>query len=155
MNTVHEVTEKGDRNDEFDLHGKRGSYIRIMDRNAPDGAFASYCGIWYEPVHRIAYMEPVATDPDYRRMGLGRAAVLEGVRRCGVEGATVAYVGTGMHIYRSIGFRRMYKPGEHQVITGEKNNEWNCDRDDDRGLHPVALSTPGTVIAYYHRSPAL
>jgi len=36
---------------------------------APNGVFASYCGMWYESVNRIAYVEPVATDPDYRRMG--------------------------------------------------------------------------------------
>lgn len=39
---------------------------------APDGSFVAYCGMWLEPVHAIAYVEPVATDPDYRRMGLGR-----------------------------------------------------------------------------------
>ncbi|MFH1313465.1 MAG: GNAT family N-acetyltransferase [Candidatus Eisenbacteria bacterium] len=76
---------------------------------APDGRFAAYCGMWYEPVHRVAYVEPVATDPDFRRMGLGKAAVMEGVRRCGAEGATVAYVGMALPIYLSIGFKRMYK----------------------------------------------
>jgi predicted N-acetyltransferase YhbS len=75
---------------------------------APDGNFAAYCGMWYEPVHRIAYVEPVATDPDYRRMGLGRAAVLEGIRRCGEEGATVAYVGSVLPIYIALGFRQIY-----------------------------------------------
>jgi predicted N-acetyltransferase YhbS len=76
---------------------------------APDGEFVSYCGMWYEPVHRIAYVEPVATDPEFRGMGLGRAAVLEGVRRCGNEGATVSYVGTAIGFYLSIGFERMYR----------------------------------------------
>jgi predicted N-acetyltransferase YhbS len=75
---------------------------------APSGHFVSYCGMWYEPVHAIAYVEPVATDPDYRRMGLGRAAVLEGVRRCGQSGARVACVGSGMPFYRSLGFRQVY-----------------------------------------------
>jgi predicted N-acetyltransferase YhbS len=75
---------------------------------APDGNFVSYCGMWYEPVNRIAYVEPVATDPDYRRKGLGRAAVLEGVRRCGDLGATVAYVGTAKPFYLSFGFRPIY-----------------------------------------------
>lgn len=28
------------------------------------------------PENKVAYVEPVATDPDYRRMGLGKAAVL-------------------------------------------------------------------------------
>ena len=75
---------------------------------APDGNFVSYCGMWYEPVHRIAYVEPVCTDPDYRRMGLARAAVLEGVRRCGEMGATVACVGSTKPIYLSLGFRLAY-----------------------------------------------
>jgi GNAT superfamily N-acetyltransferase len=76
---------------------------------APDGGFAAYCGMWVEPRHRIAYVEPVATDPDFRRLGLARAAVLEGIRRCGREGATVAYVGTAMPFYLSFGFRRMHQ----------------------------------------------
>ena len=76
---------------------------------APDGGFAAYCGTWYEPRHRFGYVEPVATDPDFRRMGLGQAAVLEGIRRCGREGATVAYVGTAMPFYLSMGFRRMHR----------------------------------------------
>jgi len=75
---------------------------------APDGNFVSYCGMWYEPVHRIAYVEPVATDPEYRGKGLGRTAVLEGVRRCGRLGATVAYVGSALPFYQSLGFRQIY-----------------------------------------------
>ena len=73
-----------------------------------DGDFASYCGMWYEPNHKIAYVEPFATDPDYRRMGLGTAAVLEGIRRCGELGATVAYVGTARAFYLNIGFKKLY-----------------------------------------------
>ena len=75
---------------------------------APGGAFASFCGMWFQPDHRYAYVEPVATDPDYRRMGLGKAAVLEGIRRCGALGAKVAYVGNMLPIYESIGFRTVY-----------------------------------------------
>jgi GNAT superfamily N-acetyltransferase len=81
---------------------------------APDGNFVSYCGMWFEPVNRIAYVEPVATDPDYRRMGLARAAILEGVRRCGELGATVAYVGSTMPVYLSIGFRQAFNCSEWQ-----------------------------------------
>jgi GNAT superfamily N-acetyltransferase len=71
---------------------------------APDGNFVSFCGMFYEASNRYAYVEPVATDPDYRRMGLGKAAVLEGIRRCGELGATVAYVGSGQEFYLSFGF---------------------------------------------------
>ncbi len=75
---------------------------------APDGNFVSFCGMFYEPTNRYAYVEPVATDPDYRRMGLGKAAVLEGIRRCGALGATVAYVGSDQKFYLSLGFEVIY-----------------------------------------------
>jgi GNAT superfamily N-acetyltransferase len=75
---------------------------------APDGRFVAFCGMFYEPTHRYAYVEPVATDPDYRRRGLGRAAVLEGIRRCGELGATVAYVGSNQAFYLSLGFEVIY-----------------------------------------------
>ena len=75
---------------------------------ASDGNFVSFCGMWYEPTNKFAYVEPVATDPEYRRKGLGKAAVLEGIRRCGELGATVAYVGTGKPFYKSMGFSEIY-----------------------------------------------
>ena len=75
---------------------------------APNGDFVSFCGIFYEPVHCFAYVEPVATDPDYRRMGLGKAAVLEGIRRSSELGATVAYVGSDQEFYQAIGFKKVY-----------------------------------------------
>lgn len=76
---------------------------------APDGDFVSFCGTWYDGVNNIAYVEPVATDPDYRRRGLGRAAVWEGIRRCGELGATVAFVGTDKAFYTALGFEVLFK----------------------------------------------
>ena len=72
---------------------------------APNGAFAAYCGMWWDRASADALVEPVATDPAYRRMGLGRAAVLEGIRRCAVLGAKRAFVGSSQQFYYSIGFR--------------------------------------------------
>lgn len=72
---------------------------------APDGNFVSYCGMWQDSALSNALVEPVATDPAYRRMGLGRAAVLEGIRRCGILGAKKAYVGSSQQFYYNIGFR--------------------------------------------------
>lgn len=40
----------------------------------------------------------------YRMMGLGKAAVLEGVIRCGKDGAKQAYVGSSQQFYYNIGF---------------------------------------------------
>ena len=75
---------------------------------APNGDFVSFGGMWFDPVNRFGYVEPVATDPDYRRRGLGRACVLEGIRRCGELGATVAYVGMDKPFYLSFGFRKLF-----------------------------------------------
>ena len=75
---------------------------------APNGDFASFSGIWFEATNQISYVEPVATDPDYRRLGLGKAAVLESIRRCGELGATVAFVGSDLPFYGAIGFQKQF-----------------------------------------------
>jgi predicted N-acetyltransferase YhbS len=71
---------------------------------APDGNYVSYSGMWHIKENKVAYVEPVATDPDFRRMGLGKAAVLECVRRAAAEGAEIAWVGSGLDFYAAIGF---------------------------------------------------
>ena len=58
---------------------------------------------------RLPYVEPVATDPDFRRMGLGRAAVLESVRKAAAgEGAEIAWVGSARPFYSAIGFEKKF-----------------------------------------------
>jgi predicted N-acetyltransferase YhbS len=75
---------------------------------APDGNYVSYCGMWYVPENRVGYVEPVATDPDYRRMGMGSAAVLESLRRVRDLGAEIAWVGSGLDFYQAIGFKKKF-----------------------------------------------
>ena len=70
-----------------------------------EGDFVSYCGMWYEPEAGFAIIEPVATDPAYRKMGLGKAAVLEGIKRVGQLGAKIVFVGSNQQFYYSIGLR--------------------------------------------------
>jgi predicted N-acetyltransferase YhbS len=41
-------------------------------------------------------------------MGLGTAAVLEGIRRCGEEGATIALVGSEQPFYLEMGFEKLF-----------------------------------------------
>jgi GNAT superfamily N-acetyltransferase len=72
---------------------------------APDGNFCAYCGMWYEPRAGFAVVEPVATDPDHRMKGLGRAVVLEGIRRTAEMGARLVVVGSSQQFYYSIGMR--------------------------------------------------
>ena len=71
---------------------------------APNGDYAAYCGLWHTEGSAYALVEPVCTDPDYRRMGCGRAAVSESVLRAGRRGAKKAYVGSAQQFYYSIGF---------------------------------------------------
>ena len=77
----------------------------------PDGNFASFCGMFYEAACKFGYVEPVATDPDQRRRGLGKAAVLEGIRRVAGLGATTVYVGNDLPIYQALGFKKAYNSG--------------------------------------------
>lgn len=60
---------------------------------APDGAVAAFCTIWFDDVTRSAYVEPLATVPAHRRLGLGRALLTEGLRRLQRMGAMRAFVG--------------------------------------------------------------
>jgi GNAT superfamily N-acetyltransferase len=75
---------------------------------APNGDFVAFCGMFYESNGHFAYVEPVATDPRYRRLGLGKAAVLEGIRRCAMLGAVYAYVGNDLVFYKAMGFQKVH-----------------------------------------------
>lgn len=59
---------------------------------APDGRFAGFCVIWFDQVNGIGLFEPVATHPDFRRMGVGRALLAEGMARMRDAGMTRAIV---------------------------------------------------------------
>lgn len=72
---------------------------------APNGDFASYCGMWYDSEAGFAVIEPVVTDPAYRKMGLGKAAVLEGIKRVAALGAKKVLVGSSQQFYYNIGMR--------------------------------------------------
>ncbi|MDP2425980.1 MAG: GNAT family N-acetyltransferase [Candidatus Izemoplasmatales bacterium] len=68
------------------------------------GEFVSYCGMWYIPNDHCALVEPVATDPEFRKMGLGKACVLSALARVKQDGAKVAIVGSSQEFYYKIGF---------------------------------------------------
>lgn len=71
---------------------------------APNGDYVSFAGMWFDAVNRVGYVEPVATDPDYRRMGLGAAAVRGSMRRVAALGSGVIWVGSDQEFYESLGF---------------------------------------------------
>lgn len=74
-----------------------------------EGFFRAFCGFWYVLEHNYGVIEPLATDPDFRRMGLARAGIWEGVRRCRDLGAEIIYVGSDQPFYLSLGFKILYK----------------------------------------------
>lgn len=91
--------------EERKMHGPNVNLdLKIAVTNA-NGEYVSYCGMWYEPGSEYAIVEPVATIPEYRKLGLGKAAVLEGIKRCRRLGANKVFVGSRQQFYYSIGFR--------------------------------------------------
>jgi GNAT superfamily N-acetyltransferase len=75
---------------------------------APGGEFAAFCTLWFDDVTRTAAFEPVGTNPDHQRKGLGKALMAEGLRRVRDLGATQCTVnsyseGAGA-LYSSMGF---------------------------------------------------
>lgn len=60
---------------------------------APTGDFAAFCIIWLDPIGKTGLFEPVGTHADYQRRGLGRAMMLEGLRRMQAAGLHTAIVG--------------------------------------------------------------
>lgn len=68
-----------------------------------DGIYCAHCGVWYNGGD-TAYIEPVVTDPDYRRLGLAKSAVYEALSRAKAMGAKRAIVISDQPFYYKIGF---------------------------------------------------
>ena len=75
----------------------------------PDGEYVSFCLIWYDKKNKIGILEPVGTNPKYRKMGLAKAVVYEAINRAKKEVAERVYVGDGQQFYLSIGFRKSHR----------------------------------------------
>jgi predicted N-acetyltransferase YhbS len=72
-----------------------------------DGAYVAYSGVWLDR-NKIVYIEPVCTDPDYRRLGLGTATLFEGLNRCLREGAKAIQIGSEQPFYKSMGYKMQF-----------------------------------------------
>ncbi len=88
-------------------------YNRDLDVIAvtPDGVIAAYVNGWIDPINRIGDFGPVGALPAYRRQGLTRAVLLEGLRRMQMRGMDRVCISTGvsntpaLRLYESIGFK--------------------------------------------------
>lgn len=79
---------------------------------APDGQYAAYCLIWFDERNRVGELEPVGTDPAYRRRGLATAACLAAMHALRGKGAREAVVypvanhpNGAIHLYEHLGFK--------------------------------------------------
>jgi GNAT superfamily N-acetyltransferase len=77
----------------------------------PGEAFATCTIIWFDEQNRIGVFEPVGCHPQYRRRGLTKAMMFEGMRRLQALGAERAFVASAHdnaasnHLYESCGFQ--------------------------------------------------
>jgi predicted N-acetyltransferase YhbS len=80
---------------------------------APNGDYACFAGMWFDDKNKYAYLEPLATIPEYRRMGLATIALTEGMKKTKSLGAKYCFGGVP-GFYNAIGFetichREMWK----------------------------------------------
>lgn len=76
----------------------------------PDGRFGAFAMVWVDEASGIGAFEPVGTRKEWQRRGLGRAVMLEGLRRMVDRGVHTAYVLThsedagNIAFYQACGF---------------------------------------------------
>lgn len=81
---------------------------------APDGTFASFCTFRMDPVSRITQLEPMATHPNFRKLGLARLLIYEGLRRAMKYDPAFFYIGGAANtpaanrLYDSVGFTEKF-----------------------------------------------
>jgi len=73
---------------------------------APDGEYACSLNMWMDYRNKYAYLEPLATVPKYRRIGLATVALTEAMKKTVPLGAEYCF-GGGMEFYYKIGFEKV------------------------------------------------
>jgi mycothiol synthase len=71
---------------------------------APNGDYASFCTIWIDEANHHGIFEPVGTRLEYQGQGLGRALLMEGLRRMAERGVTRSYMDSAIPFYLKVGF---------------------------------------------------
>jgi GNAT superfamily N-acetyltransferase len=87
---------------------------------ASNGQIGAFYIVWTDPVNQVGLFEPVGTHPDVQRQGLGRAVMLEGLRRLQERGMKRAIVSTfednpaAIKLYESVGFQVINRLGTYE-----------------------------------------
>lgn len=85
---------------------------------APDRRLAAFCTTWLDEQNRVGVFEPVECLPEFRRRGLTRAMMCEGMRRLKQLGAADACIVNRSEniaagrLYESLGFRAVGRISE-------------------------------------------
>lgn len=82
---------------------------------APNGEYACALGMWFDEHNKYAYLEPLATVPKYRRMGLATIALTEAMKKTKMLGAKYCF-GGGREFYTAIGFEHICNREIWEVI---------------------------------------
>ena len=77
---------------------------QVIVIKAPNGEYTAFSLIWHDAPNHLATLEPVGTQPEFRRMGLAREAVYDGMRWMRRKGVTRVVVGSDQAFYKAIGF---------------------------------------------------
>lgn len=80
---------------------------------SPEGRLCAFCICWFNERARDGHVEPLGCHKDFRRYGLGRVALSEGLRRLQSLGARNIFVETDH--YRNTALR-LYKSFDFQVV---------------------------------------
>ena len=95
-----EPAEAGKEGIEAEKHLENPEYIKVFAVRG--GEYTAHCGVWYDGGD-TAYIEPVATVPEHRGKGLGKAVVFEAMSRAKKCGAKRAVVLSEQEFYFRIG----------------------------------------------------
>lgn len=92
---------------------------------AADGELASYALLWFDPVTSVGMIEPMRTQDDHQRRGLGRAILSVGLRRLVSCGASRLKVGFDSEAARSLYMSLGFQPAQTTRVyrrTGPSNS---------------------------------
>ena len=100
---------------------------------APDGLLAGFCVGWYNEARETGQVEPLGVHPRFQHTGLGRALLLESLRRFKACGAQTVLVETNddrevaLNAYKSVGFQPIHRVFRKGLwVTGQLSGWENC-----------------------------